>query len=85
MAIIQIHHITYNPPWEVELGMLMHRCVSRLQITRATPEHYAMVTNLMHAVGYEWNRMRRELDAGGDFREVNKPITKEKLKNGKES
>jgi hypothetical protein len=46
----------------------MHRCVSRIQQTRATQQQYADVTNFVHAVVAEWNRMRRELDTGGDLR-----------------
>jgi hypothetical protein len=30
----------------------------------ATPENYAKLTNFMHAVAYEWNRIRQELDGG---------------------
>jgi uncharacterized protein involved in exopolysaccharide biosynthesis len=52
----------------VEIGNLMHRCVSRIQQTRATQQQYADVTNFVHAVVAEWNRMRRELDTGGDLR-----------------
>lgn len=68
MARIQEHHITYEPEWTVELTMQMHRCISRIQQTRATPEQYARVTNFMHSVAVEWNRMRQELDTGLDLR-----------------
>lgn len=46
----------------------MHRCVSRIQQTRATPQQYADVTNFLHSVAYEWCRMRCELDTGKDLR-----------------
>lgn len=68
MARIQLHHITYKPEWTVELNMLMHRTISRIQQTKATSQAFADVTNLMHAVTYEWNRMRMELDVGEDLR-----------------
>ena len=67
-AQIQFHHIEYDSEWGVEIGNLMHRCVSRIQQTRATQQQYADVTNFVHAVVAEWNRMRRELDTGGDLR-----------------
>jgi hypothetical protein len=70
MARIQEHHITYRPEWKVELNMLMHRTISRIQQTKATGQQYADVTNFMHAVAYEWNRMRQELDTGEDLRVV---------------
>jgi hypothetical protein len=28
----------------------------------ATPENYAKLTNFMHAVASEWNRMRQQID-----------------------
>lgn len=68
MARIQDHHIAYDPEWSVELNMLMHRTVSRIQTTRATPQQYADVTNFVHAVVAEWNRMRYEMDTGKDLR-----------------
>jgi hypothetical protein len=70
MARIQEHHITYRPEWKVELNMLMHRTISRIQQTKATGQQYADVTNFMHSVSYEWNRMRQELDTGEDLRVV---------------
>lgn len=78
MARIQQHHITYTPvEWTVDIGMLMHRTISRIQITKATPQQYADLTNFLHAVCYEWNRMRQELDTGQDLRVVKK-IRREK-------
>lgn len=76
MARIQRHHITYNPEWIVEVNMLMHRCISRVQITKATPQQYADLVNFQHAVTFEVNRMRQELDTGIDLRNL-------KPKNGK--
>ena len=75
MAIIQNHHITYSgekgeKEWVVELTMMAHRMISRIQMTRATEEQYVMATNLVHALTAEWNRLRRELDCGGDYRVV---------------
>ncbi len=80
MARIQLHHITYNPEWTVELNMLQHRTISRIQISHATPQRYADLTNFLHAVTYEWNRMRKELDLGGDLRVLNRQKKKPKEK-----
>lgn len=68
MARIQRHHISYDPEWLVEINMLMHRAISRVQATRATPQQYADLTNFLHAVAAEWNRMRLEMDTGVDGR-----------------
>jgi len=70
MARMQGHHISYDPEWVVDIGMLMHRTISRVQITKATPTVYADLTNFMHAVTYEWNRVRKELDIDGDQRNL---------------
>ncbi len=72
MARIQNHHITYEPEWTVEVNMLMHRTISRIQITKATAQQYADVINFQHAVTFEANRMRQELDTGVDLR-IQKP------------
>jgi len=77
MAILQTHHINYSNEWEVELGMQMHRCISRIQSTRATPEQYARVTNFAHSVMFEWNRMREELDTGYDLRQKKPQVLKD--------
>jgi len=69
MAIKQVHHISYDTEWEVDLTMQQHRCISRIQNTRATPEQYASLTNFMHAVCFEWGRMREELDTDYDLRQ----------------
>lgn len=85
MARIQRHHITYDPEWVVEINMLMHRTISRIQITKATPEQYAGAINFAHAVNFEVNRMRQELDTGLDLRQL-KPkgpkgkVTKKRVK-----
>jgi len=72
MAVLQRHHITYEPEWTVDLTNQMHRCISRIQSTRATPEQYARVVNFMHSVTFECNRMRAELDTGLDLRQKKK-------------
>jgi len=78
MARIQGHHLVYEPKeWVLDLNMLQHRTISRVQITRATPQAFADLTNFMHAVSYEWNRMRQELDTKQDLRVVH---TKNKKK-----
>ena len=65
---LQAHHITYEPEWTVLLTNQMHRCISRIQNTRATEEQYAKLVNFLHAVMFEANRMRAELDTGQDLR-----------------
>lgn len=67
-AIIQKHHITYDPEHVVELKMLDHRAVSRWQQTRATDEQYSLIINFLHALSFEANRIRAELDTGDDLR-----------------
>ena len=76
----QKHHIIYEPnEWVVELNMLQHRTISRIQITKATTWAYADLTNFLHAVSFEHNRMRQELDTGKDLR-IKKPKKKRKIK-----
>lgn len=82
MARTQGHHITYEPEWVLGINMLQHRTISRIQITKATPEQYAGLTNFLHAVTFEHNRMRQELDTGLDLRQL-KPKGPKKKK-GKE-
>ena len=72
MAQIQGHHITYDPEWVLDLTNQMHRCISRIQNTKATSEQYARVINFLHSVSYEANRMRQELDTGLDLRIIKK-------------
>jgi len=69
MPKIQGHHITYKPEWIVELTGHSHRCISVIQNTKATPEQYARLVNFQHAVTFECNRMRQELDIGLDLRQ----------------
>uniref|UniRef100_A0A6M3IMY7 Uncharacterized protein n=1 Tax=viral metagenome TaxID=1070528 RepID=A0A6M3IMY7_9ZZZZ len=90
MARIQGHHIKYrregvsNPEWVVDINMLMHRAISRVQITKATPAQYATLINFQHAVTAEANRMRMELDTGMDLRNLKpKPPMRRKKKRGK--
>jgi hypothetical protein len=84
---VQAHHITYVPDWAVELNMLQHRAISRIQITKATPEAYAGLVNFQHAVTFEVNRMRQELDTGLDLRinvpKGGRPKKKRKIKRRK--
>lgn len=80
MARLQQHHISYNPEWKVELTRQMHTCIGSIQATRASVEQYARVTNFLHAISTEWNRLRTELDIGDglDLRIV-KPGRKKKI------
>jgi len=80
-ARVQKHHITYKPvEWEVELKMSWHRVISRIQITRATPEQYRLLINFIHSLTHECNRMRKELDTGLDLRDIKgKPPKREKI------
>jgi hypothetical protein len=71
MSRINDHHITYNPQWTVEITGQMHRTITSIQITKATPDHYARLTNFLHSIAHEWNRMRAELDIKEDFRYCN--------------
>jgi hypothetical protein len=67
----QTHHIVYEPDeWTVKINMLQHRTISRIQVTKATPEKLETVTNFMHALAFEWNRMARELATGVDQRVI---------------
>lgn len=72
MARFQIHHITYKPEWKLELQYMMHKTITSIQRTKGTGEQYAILTNFLHALTYEWNRMRQELDIGKiDLRQEN--------------
>lgn len=67
----QIHHIVYNKDmpdggWTVELNGIQHQTLTAIQRMKATPQNYASLTNFLHAVSYEWNKMRQELDIGGN-------------------
>ena len=71
MARLNRHHIEYFPEeWTVEIQQSWHRCVSRLQNSKATPDLYMCTTNMMHSLTHEWNRLRKELQLGGDWRTV---------------
>jgi hypothetical protein len=78
MARIQRHHLIYKPKeWILPANMLAHRTVSRVQQTRATTQAYADLTAFIHAMMFEWNRMRMELDTGVDCRVID--FTRAKL------
>lgn len=68
MAKLQGHHISYDSEWIVEITAQMHRVITTIQRTKGSPEQYARLTNFLHAITAEWNRMRRELDTGADLR-----------------
>lgn len=71
MARFQKHHLIYKPKeWVLPANMLAHRTVSRIQCTRATAQAYADLTAFVHALLFEWNRMRMELDTGADCRVI---------------
>jgi hypothetical protein len=78
MAKLQEHHITYNPEWTVELSAQMHKVITTIQITKASPEQYARLVNFQHALSHELNRMRQELDTGLDLRTKKPKTNKEK-------
>ena len=67
-ARINEHHIYYDPDWIVELNWLQHKTVTNVQQMNATGENFAKVTNFMHALSHEWNRMRASLDTEEDMR-----------------
>jgi len=78
LARIQRHHLIYKPlEWILPANMLAHRTVSRIQQTRATTQSYADLTAFIHAMMFEWNRMRMELDTGVDCRVID--FTRAKL------
>ncbi len=63
---IQTHHIKYQDKdgedWTVELPWFLHRPLNILQRWKPTVERYVLLTNFVHAVQYEWSKMRKELD-----------------------
>ena len=63
---INKHHIHYDPDWIVELNWLQHKTVTNVQQMNSTFENFAKVTNFMHALSHEWNRMRASLDITED-------------------
>ena len=62
------HHIIYadgeknTDEWVISLRKYLHKTISVIQHTKATQEFYADLTNFMHSVVAEWNRVRSELD-----------------------
>ena len=62
------HHITYKDKpmdsvdWIVEVNGVDHKMLTILQRMKSTPENYAHITNVLHAVAHEWERMRKDLD-----------------------
>lgn len=68
MAKYNNHHISYEPEVVVSVQQSWHRVVSRIQNTKATPTFYADLTNFVHSVVEEWNRVRKELETGLDLR-----------------
>ena len=58
----QTHHIIYDPEWKVELNGWQHKVITHLQRLKPTNKNYAQVTGFVHAVIYEWNRIRCQLD-----------------------
>lgn len=60
--MLQGHHIIYDPEWVVDLRAYHHKTISVIQHTNSTPQFYADLTNFLHSLVYEWNRVRMELD-----------------------
>lgn len=75
----QMHHIRYDPEWTVELTGQMHRVITTLQNTNPSPEQYARITNFVHSVVEEWQRMRRDLDTGEVTPKARRPVVVEIL------
>jgi hypothetical protein len=57
--------------------------ISRIQQSKATEDLYVILTNYMHSVAFEWNRVRKELDVGGDLRQINPIPSPGKIKREK--
>ena len=68
MARVNSHHINYETDWSVDLTRQMHTVIGTIQNTKGTVEQYAILTNFVHSLVAEWNRVRMELDVGGDHR-----------------
>ena len=65
MAKINNHHPDYQyEEWTLEVTGQMHRVLTVIQNTKASPEQYARLTNFLHSITQEWTRMRRDLDLG---------------------
>lgn len=83
MPRINNHHIKYKPEWVVELAALEHKAISVIQRSNASMDLYSRVTNFVHSLSEEWNRVRMELDTGLDCKELYRGklvIKKRKLK-----
>ena len=48
--------------WMVALPWSFHKPMIIIQRWKPTHERYALLTNWVHAILYEWNNMRRRLD-----------------------
>lgn len=50
--------------WTVDIPAFLHRHMHIIQGWNKKPDHqrYALLTSFMHAVSYEWNKMRCQLD-----------------------
>ncbi len=59
------HHIVYDPEWTVDIPAYWHKSISVLQRTKPTPERYAWLTAVVHAIVYIWNEWRMALDVEG--------------------
>ncbi len=77
---LQRHHVRYKPAWDVELTGQMHRVITTIQNTNASPEQYARITNFLHSLVEEWNRIRMELDTGVKVPKARRPKKKETIK-----
>ena len=63
----QTHHIIYDPEWTVDIRAYHHKTISIIQRTKSTPEFYADLTSFLHALTWEWNRVRQDLDTKGEY------------------
>lgn len=75
----QMHHIRYEPDWTVELTGQMHRLITTIQNTNPSPEQYARITNFLHSLVEEWQRMRRDLDTDDISPKARRPIVVEEV------
>lgn len=78
MAKLNLHHISYDPEWTVDLPWTVHKSLWPYQKAKATEERYRLVTNIMHAWGEVWQRMRRDLDVEGVRKSPCENVTDEK-------
>ena len=61
MAVIQKHHITYEPEFIVQLWARWHREITFIQNTKATPEFERLLKNFVIALQHEWHRVNFQL------------------------